>query len=308
MTRGTTRPTRTRAHGSVLVLVMGVSAIVGVIGLSSLLAVRMQHRDVDGRADATQAAILADGALRIVHARLSNDDDWRSAHTSGVWSAAETLGADAAMRYRLTDERDGDLADREDDPARLTVRIAHGDAVRLASIQIAGGATLGPELVANGGGESGNAGYGVTVVTGNVNVHNDNPRSGRNYLKLENRLSQIDAWKQDLPPDALESGKTYRVTAWMRVANDAVNVKIGLLQSRGLQISSTETSQASSTSWKQITADLTPNFTFDPTAVYVYGATALGNQDLDFDDLSVREVLVGSLPVVRGTYRRELDR
>ena len=131
---------RARRGGSVLVLVLAVTSIVGVIGLSSLMAVRLQHRDVDARSDATQAALLADGALRLVHSQLHANDNWRAEHTHGVWTDDTEL-ASGALRYKLEDEgddRDADLADSDEDAARLTVRVAVDDAVRLSSIRLAG--------------------------------------------------------------------------------------------------------------------------------------------------------------------------
>lgn len=136
-----------RNRGTVLVLVLAVTSMVGVIGLSSLLATRLEHRGVRARADAAQAQRLADGALQLIHTRLGDDADWRSTHTHDVWSADETLDVDTTMRYRLRDEDDADLSDDPDGWARLTVRVAHGASVRLVSVRVRGG---GPIEVARG--------------------------------------------------------------------------------------------------------------------------------------------------------------
>ncbi|MEM9881350.1 MAG: hypothetical protein AAF800_00340 [Planctomycetota bacterium] len=135
-------PPPNRDRGTVLVLVLAVTSMVGVIGLSSLLATRIEHRGVRDRADAAHAQRLADGALQLLHARLDGDPDWRTDHTHDTWSADETLDADTTLRYRLADEADGDLADEPDDPARLTVRVTHGRAVRLVSVLVGGGSGL----------------------------------------------------------------------------------------------------------------------------------------------------------------------
>lgn len=288
---------------------MGVSAIVGVIGLSSLTAVRLQHRDVDARADATQAAILADSALRVVHARLSTEDAWRSTHTHDTWSTEESLGTDAVLRYKLADESDSDLADNSDDPARLTVRVVYGDAVRLASIQVGGGDPLGRELTDNSDMENGTTGYeSSSGFSGNVVADTTNPHGGWASLVIENRFTALAAWKQDFTIGTIESGKTYRVSAWMRLENSAENVKIGLLNSASFTTDYKEITAPGNTTWTLIEGDLTPEFTFTPTSSYFYGTTASSNQDIHFDDVSVREVLADGLPVVRGSYRRELDR
>ncbi|MEM7624242.1 MAG: hypothetical protein AAF333_01300 [Planctomycetota bacterium] len=132
---------RARQQGSIYVVVMAVTSIVGVVGLSSLLAVRIEHRDVLVRADATQAQALVDSGLHVIHARLSDDADWRSRHADNAWSSTEAFG-NGALDYKLIDE-DGVLADDPDDPARLIVRVAFGDAVRLASVLIGGEADRG---------------------------------------------------------------------------------------------------------------------------------------------------------------------
>jgi len=298
---------RVRQRGSVLVLVLGVTSIVGVIGLSSLLAVRLQHRDVQSRADAAQAQQLADGALQLLHARLSGDANWRINHTHDTWTADESLGSGCTLRYKLQDETDNDLADSNRDDARLTVRVACGNAVRLASIQLGGGALLGPELVTNGDMELGNSSYGISIVFGNVNATNEDPYAGLVSLKLENRSSQLVAMKQDLADGSIESGKTYRVGAWIRLEDSPVDIKLGLLNSRGFTIDTEEGRAPGSTDWAYHQFDLTPRFTIDPNTTYVYGVTASGNQNIVFDDLTVREITSFYLPLVRGSYRRELD-
>lgn len=308
----TCRRRANRQRGSVLVLVLGVTSIVGVIGLSSLLAVRLQHRDVQTRADASQAQQLADTGLQLLHARLSANNNWRNEHTHDAWSADESLGDGSQLRYKLRDEgdeNDADLADDENDAARLIVRVAHGNAVRLASCQLAGGETLGPELISNGDMEAGSANYATTSLLGNINGHSDSPHSGSTYLQLENRLTALDGWKQDLTPGAIESGKTYRVSVWVRLENADADVVLGIFNGL-LLLSDTEDQQAAATTdWQHLQFDLTPNFSFNPTSTYVFGRTATGNQDIHLDDLSLREVpdTGDPIPVVRGSYRRELD-
>ncbi|MEM6855521.1 MAG: carbohydrate binding domain-containing protein, partial [Planctomycetota bacterium] len=230
-----------------------------------------------------------------------------STHTHDAWTADETLAAGAALRYRLTDLVDTDLADDENDHTRLTVRVAYGDAVRLASVELGGGVSLGPELVTNGDMEAGTTGYTISVIFGSVDARTDNPHGGTTSLELSGRSSQLVAWVQYLSAGTIESDKTYRVSAWMRLEDSAVDVKLGFLNSRGITIDVEEDQTAGSTEWAYYQFDLTPSFTIDPSVTYIYGVTATGSQDIHFDDLSVREVLSSELPVVRSSYRRELD-
>lgn len=296
-----------RQRGSVLVLVLGVTSIVGVIGLSSLLAVRLQHRDVQSRADATQAQAFADSALQLIHTRLGEDPDWRTNHTHDTWSDDELLSRDSTLRYKLRDEDDGDLADNETDPVRLVVRVAHGEAVRLASIQLTSGVTLGPELVTNGDMEAGTTGYQATGLFSNVVADTTNPHGGTTSLRLTNRLSTTSSWKQNLPANSIESGKTYRVSAWVRLEDAADDVVLGLANTLLLLTDLEEEQAPGSTAWTEFQFDLTPTFLDLANASTVYGRSANDSQDLHLDNLSVREVLSVDLPVVRGSYRRELD-
>lgn len=299
-----------RQHGSVLVLVLAVTSIVGIIGMSSLLAVRLQHRDVQTRTDATHAQLLADTGLQLVHAQLGANPDWRSDHTHNVWSADLPLGSGGTLRYKLTDvgdDNDADLADDDNDPVRLTVRVAHSRAVRLASIRIAGGEPLGPELIANGDMEAGTYGYGKTAQAGYFNASSFNPHAGSLNLIFQGRLSSIDAWKQNLGSGSIKTNTTYRLSVWVRLENNDAQVVLGL-HNKNPSFSDTQEKQApATTAWQNIQLDLTPTFSFTPSSTYVFGHTATGNQDIHLDDLSLREVLTAGLPIVLGSYRRQLD-
>ncbi|MEM9417886.1 MAG: carbohydrate binding domain-containing protein [Planctomycetota bacterium] len=290
-----------------MVLVLAVTLIVGLIGLSGMYAVRLQHTDIQVREDAVQAQQFADSLLEVIHTRLGQDSFWRTNHTHDVWTSDEAIAVGGVFRYKLSDEGDGDLADDENDSARLTVRVAYGDAVRLASIEIGGGATLGPEMVTNGDMEAGTSGYGISVIFGDLDARTDNPHSGTTSLELDSRTSQLVAMKQDFADGAIKSGKTYRVSAWARLESSVVDVKLGLFNSRGLSIDYEEDRATGSLDWTYYQFDLTPSYSFEPTLTYVYGVTATGNQDMHFDELSVREVLSAAPPIVRGSYRRELD-
>lgn len=127
-----------RQRGSVLVLVLGVTLIVGVIGLSSLWAVRLAHADVQLRSDAAQAQHYADSAIPLIHTRLSEDSNWRTRYTHDTWSSAEIIGQNSTLRFKLLDDQDADLANNMDDDARLLVRVMHGNAVRLVSHSFSG--------------------------------------------------------------------------------------------------------------------------------------------------------------------------
>lgn len=296
-----------RQRGTALVLVLGVTSIVGVIGMSSLLAVRLQHRDVQSRADAVAAQQFADSLLQVVHTRLSEDSFWRTNHTHDVWSADEAIAVGGTFRYTLRDESDGYLADDSNDPARLVVRVAFGDAVRLASVELGGGTTLGPELVVNGDIENGSSPFGVNIGSSFVTAETGAPYAGNAFLRHSGRATSIAAWDQDLT-GKFESDKTYRLSAQVRLGSSSEQVTLGLYYPRGIIIRFNEiTGTANENGWTLLEGDVTPSWTSEPTEMDVYGRSSFSNQDVHIDNLSVREVLGTALPIVRGSYRRELD-
>ncbi len=296
-----------RRRGSVYLLVLAVSGLVMIIGMSAVAATRIQQRGQLDEAHAAEAQVLADAALQIALERLVNDPNWRDTYTHEQWTGWEALG-DGGFTFKLEDLNDTALDDDDEEPFRLTARATRGEAVRLVSIEVEALEVLGPELVTNGDMEAGSAGYGRTALAGNINGYSDSPHGGNIYLAFENRFTQLDAWKQDLPNGDIETDKTYRCTVWMRLPNTPEDVKIGLYTSQGFSIRYVDEATPAGTTWTKVTADLTPDFSFTPDLTYVYGVTVSGNQTIHFDDLSVREVLNDSpFMVVRGSYRRQLD-
>jgi hypothetical protein len=295
----------------VLVLVLGVTAFVGVIGLSSLLAVRLEHRDAQARADAAQAQQFADGALQLIHARLSADDGWRSRHTHDAWTADEALAPAATLRYRLTDLTDADLADDAHDPARLTVRVAHGRAVRLASIEFAGGLSLGPELLTNPGLETGAASPWAARVAGRVEldpVEGSEAAVGNVHLQLKNRDAPTDGPVQSID-GRVEDGQTYYLGAWVRMNDATETATLGLETDQGLLLIREDTVTAPvGTDWTWVDGVVTHSFSGLLSTYHHWKVqTQTSSQDFSVDGMTLREVASTAVPVVRGSYRRELD-
>ena len=293
-----------------LILVLAVGSIVGIIGLSSLLAVRVQHRAVQLRLDAARAQIAADTGLHLIHARLSQNTNWRRDHTHDAFSAAEDWGQGLTVSYKLQDastEGDADLADDENDPARLVVRAACGDAVRLASVQLGGPPSLGPELVANGDLEAGTSNFYVDLLSGQIRAYTDDPYVGTTYLQYQNRASSISGLHQDLD-GKIQSGKTYLIEAWVRCGSANEYATVGLHYPTLLDSGRTVgvTALVDRYQWTQIRGLLQPTFSSYSDMRFFF-SSASSNQDLHLGQLSLREVYSPGVPVAAGTYRRELQ-
>jgi hypothetical protein len=305
------RPTA-RQRGSVLVLVLAVASLVGIIGLSALLAVRLQHRNLQLRHEALQAQRLADAGLQWVHLRLSDDDDWRNTYTHDVWTADQNM-AGGRVRFRLADEGadlDGDLSDDETDPARLTVRAAVGRAVRLVSLRLDPQQQLGPNLAQNGDLETGDAAPFVPIYAGysQVEASRDNPGRGVYALHVRDRSFTAAGTQIDLTDELTEPG-TYRVSGRVRTADAAGPMQISSVEPGFLNLPITRSvAIPAQTTWTRFDADLT--FQFDdpaPSYLYVSFATQTGTQNFWLDEVQIRRLDRVDPPVVRGSYRRELD-
>ncbi len=303
------RRTRARRRGSVYLLVLGVSSIVMVIGLSALAAVRVQHRGSTDQTHAAQAQALADAGLQLALERLAHNAAWRTDFTHDQWGNWEALGdGNGGLMIKLIDLDDTNLADNDQDPFRLVIRATRGDAVRLVSVEVQAQPPLGPELVTNGDTEAGPSPFAVNIGAATVSAFTDSPHAGTTYLQLQGRATSLSAWEQNLD-GLIASGKTYRVSAWVRMATAPELVALGIYYPEGLfSPHYKEIRTNATTDWTHITSNLTPDYSTAPSEVTVYSRSTSSNQDLHFDDVSVREVLdTNPFQVVQGSYRRELD-
>lgn len=132
---------RCRADGSVYVLVLGISLIVSVIGVSAVALARLSLRSTAGSQDATEAALLARSATELAIARVNVDPQWRTNHYSGVETPQVQFGR-GTISYKLIDEEDGNLADSPGDPVRVMGIGRVGRAAQAYSVLLAGTAPL----------------------------------------------------------------------------------------------------------------------------------------------------------------------
>lgn len=297
-----------RRRGSAFVLVIAVTSIVGIIGMAGLMAVRVQHRGVRGRADATQAQALADAALQLIHLRIADDDGWRDDHEHDKWSSPEAIGTGTFI-YKFVDESDGDLDDDDLDVVRLYVQATYGDAVRLVSVSLQGLDEVGPNLLRNGGIEAGTTHYYCVTSIPVIGTASDSPHGGESYLTLTGRTSFADAINQDLD-NLIEAGQTYRVSGWLRMANTSGQAHIGLFIENSLGVTGVwGTVEPVDTDWTYVTVEVTPTWSEELDNARFYYYTTISSQGIHLDDAEVRLVYdQRALPVIRGSYRREVQR
>lgn len=113
---GTPIPARHRGRrASTYILVLGVSLIVGVLGLAALANVRIQRRnalDVGAVSDAQRYSRVA---INMALFQMQHDPDWRRKMQDGEWENDQVVG-DGTYGFRAFDPVDDDLTDSDYDP------------------------------------------------------------------------------------------------------------------------------------------------------------------------------------------------
>ena len=130
------RLNRARCAGSIYLTVLGCSMLLTVIGLGSLLAVRVQRRSTQTVQDASKARLYAQSAVELGLFSVAEDPDWRTTFLSGTWLSDKQLG-DGTLTLEGIDPEDDDLADSEYDTLVLTGIGVKGVARHMTEVTLA---------------------------------------------------------------------------------------------------------------------------------------------------------------------------
>ena len=133
-----TRSPRRRA--TMYVLVVGCAALAAVIGISALMALRIERRGAESANDMAEARLYAQSAIELAMQRLAVDPNWRTSRANGAWETDRVLGA-GTYSTTLVDAEDGDLDDSPGDAVVLTGIGRKGQARHMLQV------TLTPELL-----------------------------------------------------------------------------------------------------------------------------------------------------------------
>lgn len=132
-----------RRRGSVYILVLGASLIVATIGISALMAARVQRRAVVITADMTQARENARVAIdRALWDIKVNPSSWRSSLAGGSYSSG-TLGG-GTLSLTAVDPVDGNLTNNNTDPVVLTGTGNVGQATYILEVTLNPDGTINP--------------------------------------------------------------------------------------------------------------------------------------------------------------------
>ncbi len=123
-----------RRRGASYVFFLGTAMLVTVIGLSSLMLVRVQRRGAETANDMASARFYAQAAIEYGFARINADPDWRTTLGSGTWAANQAIGSGYFdLQAEIVD--DGD-ADPNNDPLVLKGRGYSGQAAHRAEVTV----------------------------------------------------------------------------------------------------------------------------------------------------------------------------
>lgn len=106
-----------KRRGSLYISVMGVTLIVAMIGLSSMMSARVHLKEAANTCYKEEAQHLASSGIELGLHRIEEENDWRSAYTHNVESTAWNLG-NGTVTFKFFDD-DGNLNDDDSDPVRL---------------------------------------------------------------------------------------------------------------------------------------------------------------------------------------------
>jgi len=300
----------TRRRGAVYVVVLGVSMIVAIIGVSALMLTRVELRAAVADEQAVSARFAALSGLELGLLWLRDDPDWRTTYTHDAWTSPMAIEG-VTYRFKAVDEGDGDLADDVDDPVRLYCRADVEQAVRIFSTEFRPDTSAGAtgNLLLNPDFEDGTdpwTGLGGCQVL----LDAAQPHGGDRSLWVRNRGGSWDGPRQEDLAERLENGVTYDTECWVRLKNysEPVHLRLYLGTAYGWFYAPISTVNAG-TSWTKLSGSVNLSLPFDIHEAYWKVETAWSNQEFWVDDAVLVEhdtlIIIPLLPVP-GTCRREI--
>ncbi|MHC4218109.1 MAG: hypothetical protein ACYSU7_06590 [Planctomycetota bacterium] len=129
------RPARRHDRGSVYLLFLGAAMLVTVIGISSLLVARINHRAATGAEDRAKARGYAESAMELALLLINGDANWRSALGDANWPTDEPIG-DGTYTIQVLDEIDGLVSTGAADPLLVTAVGMKGQARQKIQVKL----------------------------------------------------------------------------------------------------------------------------------------------------------------------------
>ena len=307
-----------RRRGGIYIAVMVAVLMVTLIGLSGLIASRIDRRAATANEDALRARFHARSYAEIVLQRLQSDSSWRSNYVNNTWSALENYDGCRA-RFKLVDETDGDLADDSTEQFRVQTEAKFGSATRAMSMTVqppaAGSGGSPPEKLQNGTMET------FTVSTspptgwyhwpsGPGEASTTSSYAGARNARIYSRTSITSSLSQDLPVTALRKGATYDIKGYAKFGTLAGTLRVGLVvtDSTGTTTKFVYPVLTVTGIWNSIAGSVTPTWNGTLTSARFTIESAAGTGEIRGDNVSLAERADSSstLSVVSGSVRRDL--
>jgi hypothetical protein len=136
-----------RRRGVGYVYFLTTMMLIAVMGVSALLAARVQLRSAGGTNDSTAARFYAQSAIELGLAEIHLDPNWRTNLGTGIWISGQAIGA-GTLSLEASILNDGD-GNPDNDSVRLIGTGVHGQAqykteVTLAALSDKGGLVIPP--------------------------------------------------------------------------------------------------------------------------------------------------------------------
>jgi hypothetical protein len=122
-------------NGGAYVAVLALSSIVTAIAVGAIAVVRAQARANDALSDASEARQYALSGIELGRLWISQDPNWRSNRSNGVWASNQPIG-NGTFTLEGTDPIDGNLGNRPHDPLVLKATGKKGQAVQILQVTL----------------------------------------------------------------------------------------------------------------------------------------------------------------------------
>jgi hypothetical protein len=122
-------------RGSAYILILGVSMIVAALAYGALLVTRAKGRTAVELSDAAQARQYARDAIELGRVWISQDVNWRTNRTSGVWVSNQPIGS-GTFTLEASDPLDGNIANLPHDLLVLKATAAKGNARHVLQVTL----------------------------------------------------------------------------------------------------------------------------------------------------------------------------
>lgn len=299
--------TRHRHHrrGSAYVLVLAVSMIVTVIGLSAITVTRIQRRTIEGTHDAHIARNYAISAIDLALLETDVDPSWRKTYTHDTWVADRALGR-GTIKWKLVDTVDTDLDNGDDHGVKVLAWGMVGGTTQKASVLLEAKAET--NLFGNPDMEDGTSDWSVSG-TGDIESSSVDPHGGVSSLHIFNRANYWSVPAQAIDVALFENGVTYDFTIWVKIdSTQQITLELSTVASgSGAGAFESDPTLCGAGTWTEVTGTITPSWTGDLTSATVSINTQTSHQLWLDDALLTSASQAGSMQIVSGSWAKEVD-